>query len=241
MVAAVLRKEDVFEYRAPTPSRGEVLARYHHLREISKRHHSEAMAFLSKDAIVHHARRLGLADGKNLIQCGMNELTLAIDLAIHTASAGRSRAIDRYARSAQLAPGSDEALVLEAMCKARFAVVLMQRRHHAAGVIVTDLFRKTELWLLDEGLEKSLPEGTAYATRYFTPDCFSMTAGVGMPVDLVLLTSALGSAPRLLRSRSRAEAVEDRRFAEALYRVAIADGIMARVAYEDPANTGDAA
>jgi hypothetical protein len=37
------------------------------------------------------------------------------DLAIHTAPPGRSRVIDRYARSAQLPPGSDEALMLEAM------------------------------------------------------------------------------------------------------------------------------
>jgi hypothetical protein len=37
-----------------------VLARYRHLREISKRHHSEILKFLSKDTILHHARRLGL-------------------------------------------------------------------------------------------------------------------------------------------------------------------------------------
>jgi hypothetical protein len=45
-----------------------------------------------------------------------------------------------------------------------------------------------------------------------------------MPVDLVLLERALDSAPQLLR-RSRVEAIEDRRFAEAVYRAAIADGI----------------
>src|SRR5258708_10506217 len=110
----------------------------------------------------------------------MDELTLAVDLAIHTAPAGRSRAIDRYARSARLAQGSDEALVLEAMCNARFAVILVQRRHQAAGLIVTDIFRQIELWLVDEGLELSLPEGAAFATRSYTHDLFSVTALVGM-------------------------------------------------------------
>ncbi|MFZ0457280.1 MAG: hypothetical protein WAM17_02320, partial [Rhodoplanes sp.] len=47
----------------------------------------------SRDAILHQARRLGLADGKVLILDSMDELTLAFDLAIHTAPAGRSRAI----------------------------------------------------------------------------------------------------------------------------------------------------
>ncbi len=240
MVAAVaLRRENTFEQQAPSPSRDVVLARYRHLREISKRHHSNVMGFLSKDAILHHARRLGLADGKVLVLDSMDELTLAFDLAIHTAPFGRSRAIDRYARSAQFAQGSDEALVLEAMCNARFAVVLVQRRHQSAGLIVTDVFRKIDLWLVDEGLEISLPEGTAFATRYYALDRFVMTAGVGMPVDLALLTSVIASAPQLLR-RSRAEAIEDRRFAEAVYRAAIADGIMERVIYQDPAGTGDA-
>jgi hypothetical protein len=170
----------------------------------------------------------------------MDELTLAFDLAIHTAPAGRSRAIDRYARSVQFAPGSDEALVLEAMRNSRFAIIKVQRRHPSAGLIVTDLFRKTELWLVDEGLEVSLPAGTVYATRYCAPVPFVMTAGVGMPVDSELLMSAIESAPQLLH-KSRAEAIEDRRLAQAIYRAAIADGIMEGIAYVDPPGTGDAA
>lgn len=240
VAAAALRKENTFEQQVPSPSRDVVLARYRHLREISKLHHSNVMNFLPKDAILPYARRLGLADGKTLILDSMDELALAFDLAIHTAPVGRSRAIDRYARSARFAQGSDEALVLEAMCNARFAVILVQRRHQSAGLIVTDLFREIELWLVDEGLEISLPEGTAFATRYYAPDRFVMTAGVGMPVDLVLLTSAIESAPQLLR-KSRVEAIEDRRFAEAVYRAAIEDGIMEDVIYQDPASAGDAA
>lgn len=86
MVAAVaLLTEGNVEPQVP--SRGEVLARYRHLREISKRHHSDALKLLSRDAILHQARRLGLADGKVLILDSMDELTLAFDLAIHTAPA----------------------------------------------------------------------------------------------------------------------------------------------------------
>ncbi len=239
MVAALaLRKENTGEQYELLPSRDAVLARYRHLREISKRHHSEALKFLSEDAIVHHARRLGLADGDTLILDSMDEMTLAFDLAIYTAPAGRSRAIDRYARSARFAQGSDEALMLEAMRNARFAVVSVQRPHQSAGLIVTDLFRNTELWLVDEGLEKSLPAGTAFATRYYAPDRFVMTAGVAIPVDRDLLVDALDSAPQLLR-KSQAAAVEDRRFAEAVYRAAIADGIMENVTFQDPVGGGD--
>ena len=130
--------------------------------------------------------------------------------------------------------------MLEAMRNARFALIAVERRHEAAGLIVTDLFRNAELWLVDEGLEMSLPVGAAYATRYYTTDSFVMTAGVGMPVDSDLITHALESAP-LLRRKSPAEAIEDRRFAEAVYRAAIEDGIMEDVVYQDVPGTGKAA
>jgi hypothetical protein len=231
--AFALRKEDSFKNQEPATSRGEVLARYRQLREIGKLHHSNVMDFLSTDVILHNARRLGLANGRTFILDNMDELTLAVDLAVYTAPAGRSRAIDRYARSARFAPGSDETLVLDAMCNACFAIVLVKCRHQAAGLIVTDLFRKTEFWLVDEGLEKSLPEGTAFATRYFTPDRFSMTAGVGMPIDQDLLVNAIESSPHLVRKLGP-EVIDDRRFAEAIYRAAIADGTLEGMIFQDP-------
>jgi hypothetical protein len=240
MPAAALRKDSASKHQASATVRGEVLARYRYLREMSKLHHSKAMEFLTKAAILNQARRLGLGDGKSLILNSMDELTLVYDLTIHTAPPGRTRAIDRCARSAQFASGSEEALLLGAMCNARFAVVEVQRKHHAAGLIVTDLFRNIELWLVDQGLETSMPEGALYATRYFTPDRFAMTAGVGMPVDLGVLEEALESVPPLLR-KSRTDMVEDRRFAEAIYRIAIADGIMENIAYLDPPGTDTAA
>lgn len=75
MVAATgLRKENNVEPQAPSPSRGEVLARYRRLREISKRHLSDAMKYLSQDTILHHARRLGLMLGRTVIVDNMDEL-----------------------------------------------------------------------------------------------------------------------------------------------------------------------
>jgi hypothetical protein len=234
MAAAVAPREDhAFNSPAAAVSRDEVLGRYRHLREISKRHHSEVLNFLSKDAILHQARRLGLTHGKTLLLEDPEELNYAFDLAIHTAPMDRSRAIDRYARSARLAPGSDEALVLNAMCHARFAVVSIVRRHEAAGLIVNDLFRQRELWLVDIGLESSFPDGSVLATRLYQPEAFSMTAGVNVPVDLELITDALDEAPQLL-SKSHAAALDDRRFAESIYRVALAGGLMQRVKYQDP-------
>jgi hypothetical protein len=212
--------------------RTEVLARYRHLRQISKQHHSAALDFLSKDGIISQARRLGLTQGKTLVLDSMDDLNLAFDLAIHTAPKDRSRAIDRYARAAGLSPESDEGLVLDAMRHARFAIIVILRRHDVAGLVVEDLCRGGEVWLVDEGLESSLPDGAALATRLCTPEDFAMTAGVLVPIDIELIEDAIADTPQLLRNR-REELIDDRRFAEAIYRVALASGVMEQVAYQD--------
>jgi hypothetical protein len=149
-------------------SRDEVLARYRHLRAISTRHHTEAMRFFSRPALLEQARHLGLTAGKTLAAASVDELTLAFDLAIHTARPGHSRAIDRYAGAAAFRPGSDEALVLEAMRQARFSVWRVERRREPAGLVVQDLLRRDEVWLVDEALERSAPEGMAAAMRLCT-------------------------------------------------------------------------
>ena len=101
--AAVLRKIMAVARPEALLSRAEVLTRYRHLREISKRHHSAVLDFLAKDAIISQARRIGLAQGKTLVLDSIDDLNLAFNLAIHTAPKDRSRAIDRYARAARLA------------------------------------------------------------------------------------------------------------------------------------------
>jgi hypothetical protein len=230
--ALALREDSAVAEPAVLLNRAEVLTRYRRFREISKQHHSAALEFLSKDAIISQARRLGLAQGKTLVLDSMNDLTLAFDLTIHTAPKDRSRAIDRYARAVRLARGSDEGFVLEAMRRARFSIIGILRRHDVAGLIVEDLIRGGEFWLVDEGLESSLPDGVALATRLYTPEGFAMTAGALVPLDIELIEDAIEDMPQLLRKQPKA-LIDDRRFAEAIYRVALASGLMERVAYQD--------
>jgi hypothetical protein len=213
-------------------SRAELIARYRHLREVSTQHHSAALNFLSRDAIISQARRIGLTQAKTLVLDSMDDMYLAFDLAIYTAPKDRSRAIDRYAKGARFTWGSDESIVLEAMRRARFSIISFVRRHPVAGLIVKDLFRGVEIWLIDVGLESSLPEEAALATRLFTPDRFAMTAGVLVPLDLELIEDAIASTPQLLR-KGYEEVINERRFAESIYRVALASGLMEEVAYRD--------
>lgn len=213
-------------------SRKEILTRYRHLRAIATRHHTEALKFLSRSAILEQARHLGLTMGKTLVAESIDEMTLAFDLAIHTARPGHSRAIDRYARAAQLQPGSDEFMMLAAMRQARFSVWRVERRHDVAGLMVQDLLRQDEAWLVDEALEQSAPEGMAMAIRLCTPDAFAMSSGIIVPVDREVMEEVLDQVLPRVRGAPN-QVANDRRFATAIYRMAVANGLMERISFEE--------
>lgn len=231
--AVISRDRDSHESRPSAPDRAEVLERYRRFREISRRHNSAIRKFTSWDTIMQHARRLGLARGKTLLLEDVDELTYAVDLAIHTAPAGRSRPIDRYAQSAGAPSEGDEKLMLDAMRAARFSLLRIECRHPIAGLIVNDLCHDTERWLIDVGLESSVPDGAMLATRLYTPGDFSMTAGVNVPLDSTTVLTMVGELPRHMQDQPLEVLADDRRFAEMIYRVALTNGVMDRVQYRD--------
>jgi hypothetical protein len=211
----------------------DILARYLRLREISKTLHEEVLKSISGDALLNQARRLGLAQGRTLVLDAMDEMYYVYDLAIYTAPADRSRAIDRYAKSARFEAQSDERLMLEAMRASQFAILLIEQRHDTVGLIATDILRNSKVWLLDVGLESSMDDGELIATRLLTPGPFSMTAGVNVPFEIEMLEPVCMLLPQRIGNSKLSRIAEDRRFAEAVYKVGLADGVMDRLAYLD--------
>src|SRR4051812_23177970 len=217
--------------RGAVMTRDQILERYRHLRAISTGHHSGALKFVSKQAILEHAKRLGLATGGMLVAESEAEMTLVFDLALYTARERRSRALDRYARATPLPPGSDAARVLEAMRHARFSVWRIKQRHETAGLIITDVLREAELWLMDEQLEASASEGLSFAGRICEPDRFAMSCGIVVPIYREMMEEV--ALDMLAQRRGDPERVsQDPHFALAIYRAAINHGILHDVADE---------
>ena len=132
------------------------------------RHNSAAVGFVSRQAILENAKRLGRAEWRMLVAGSEEEMTLVFDLALHAAREGRSRALDRYARATPPPAGSDEARMLDAMRHARFSIWRVERRHETAGLVIADVLREAEEWLVDEKLEASAPENMAMLLK--TPE-----------------------------------------------------------------------
>jgi hypothetical protein len=213
----------------------DILEHYRHLREISTRHHSAALARLAEPTLLEQAKHLGLAYGRTLGADSEEEMTLIFDLAIHTAKPGRSRAIGRYAKATALSPGSDEANALDAIRHAQFSLWRIESHHETAGLVVKDVLRDNETWLVDETLTDSAEPGLTFAARLCWPAAFAMTCGVVVPVDAELVEDILIDNMALQHHTELKRLADDPRFAAAIYRSALDAGIMEHVAFREPA------
>ena len=212
-------------------TRSEILARYRHLRRIGKEQHQAVLDVIAPNVVLDWAKRLGLTWGRTVLLESELELVLAEDLAIYLPRPGRSLPLDRYARAARLAPGSDEAIVLEAMRRARFSLWRVERRHETMGLVLRDLLRGEDIWLADEALERSARPGLAMAARLLQPEASAMTARIAVPVTPDLLEKVFARAPALRRVQGDALA-RDPHFAIGIYRAAVATGAMDSVRLE---------
>jgi hypothetical protein len=226
---AVLQPPPATQSRLAT--RSEVLEHYRRLRAISITHHSGAMKFIASSVLFEQARRLGVAMGRTLVCDSEEEMELVFDLAIYTARQGRSRAIDRYAKAAPQVAGSDEARMLQAMRQSAFSIWAIERHHEEVGLLLTDLLCHRDVWLIDEGLERTGEDGMVFAGRLYRIDGFAMTSGVFVPVNDIMVDDIVAEAGAWCRS-DRATFAQDPRLAAALYRSAIANGVMEGVAFE---------
>src|SRR4051812_21086033 len=218
----------------PSMPRSEILARYRRLRQISKEQHEAILNIIAPSVLLDWARRLDLTKGKAVVLENDNEMTLPEDLAIDLPRLGRSHPLDRYAR---VAPGSDEAIVLAAMRRARFSLWRIERRHPTTDLILRDLLRGEEIWLVDEAMERNAPPGVQMAARLLQPENFAMTARIIVPIlpDLMtvpeLMNGVFTRAPALRRLQGDVLAA-DPRLAIGIYRAAVATGTMERVRFK---------
>ena len=185
-------------------TRSEILTRYRRLRQISKELHQAVLDVVAPKVVLDWAKRLGLARARTVLLESEQEMILAEDLAIYLTRPGRPHPLNRYARAARLPPGSDEAIVLEAMRQAQFSLWRIERRHETMGLVLRDLLRSEDIWLADEALERSARPGLEMAARLLKPEGFAMTARIVVPVTPDLMEEAFARAPALRRAQLEA-------------------------------------
>jgi hypothetical protein len=214
-------------------TRAQKINRYRHLRAIGKQHHNAAIKFVAGPTIMDIGRRIGLVHGNTIICDSVDDMAYIFDLALYTSKEGRSRGIDRYARTVRAAPGSDEALMLKAAQEARFTLWRVEGRHETAGLNIWDIGYDRPLWLIDEGFEATTRVGDIFAGRLKWVDDFVMTTGAAVPLDDEALSEVCAHAPRI-SATSKSGLIEDPRFAIAVFRTLLREGTEGKIEFRDP-------
>jgi hypothetical protein len=213
-------------------TRDEKLTRYRRLREINARQQTGAVRHIARDTILDCGRRLGVVHGGTLVCDSTSEMVLVFDLCVYTGKAGRSRGIDRYARSVGPTLAGDEAMMLRAAQAAQFRIWRVDRPHEIVGLWVVDIILGDTMWLIDEGLEASCRSGLVFAGRLMAVEDFVMTCGVSVPLSVTLLAAAMDNMPNM-GSASGEDLLNDPRFAVGIYRSAIETRTMERMQFVD--------
>jgi hypothetical protein len=212
----------------------DLVQHYRHLRGIAGDIQNAAVDLVQHSTMMEFGRRLGLVRGGELF-LDDEENKVLCDLAIHTARPGRSRAIDRYARTAAFFPGNDEGRVLAALQKAQFTMFKIESRRAVAGAIAYDVLLEQSFHLMDVAIGLSARPGDGFVGRVVEIDGFRMSCLSLVPLLRELLEHAL---PRMPDSVAVPEinAFQDPRCAIAIYRSAIELGFMQRTVSFDVVN-----
>lgn len=211
-------------------TRDEILERYQRYRQACTAIQTGALKCVSNASLITTARRLGLADGKRIVAECEDDLVLVFDLALHTASRGRSRAIERYARSHEGA-FDEEAAVLAALCGARFSLYQVRARHAEVGLMLEDVLRGGETWLVDVNLEATAQTGAVMAMRLARPDDFAISCGVAVPFDEETLDELFDYLTGGGEEEDLAPIADDPLFAQSVYKLALDLGLTAHIGY----------
>ncbi|MDB5555693.1 MAG: hypothetical protein JWL86_5677 [Rhizobium sp.] len=213
-------------------SRAALLKRYRRYSNLRKDIQMDALGHVSQSSFLGYAKQIGLSDGKVLFTDDEIELTLAYDLAVYTAPAGRSRAIDRCAKKRLSAvPLPDEMLVLRALQASQFSIFCVIGRCEPAGVLFEDLLRGGTVVVLDEGLEQSVEPHEIFVMRVAPFDGFAITCGAIVPINSEIFDAFADVLTADVSEAGLAALADDRRFAASLYQCAISFGMTDFVAY----------
>jgi hypothetical protein len=123
---------------------------------------------------------------------------------------------------------------LEAIRQAEFSLWRIESHHETAGLVVKDVLRNKETWLVDESLTDCAEPGLTFAGRFFWPAAFAMTCGVVVPVDAAPVEDTLLDNTALLHHTELKRLGDDPRLAAAIYRSALNAGIIEHVVFREP-------
>ena len=177
-------------------TRDEVLARYRPIRAGIRRVLREATKACSRADLTRAVKQVApWAEAAELEKADTAEML--VDVALFEPNQRGRRAFDRFLAEKEERLGATDRALAKRMAGAWFSIFRVAGRHEAAGLWLEDMLAgDRRLWLVDEALEKSAPEGATAGMRLFDAGPFHAGFGIIVEPDAETLDFCLGAKGR---------------------------------------------
>jgi hypothetical protein len=169
-------------------TRDEVLTEYRSIRAAIQRVLAQAPKVCTAADWKRAARALGFEDVGSITVGSEREIEMLGDVALFEPNQRGKRAYDSFLKTQadQLEPEDRD--VAQRMSNAFFSIFEVTGRHDIAGVWLKDLLiNSAPIWLMDESMEASAPDGIMVGMRLFDAGSFYAGFGIVVPVDAELV------------------------------------------------------
>ncbi len=160
----------------------EVAERYRVLRPQLTRLQNAIVHLVSREDLEASARRLGVWRQGTLVLDSEDEMAVLVDYTLYADPGVRRRLLGEYLRAHTDPLSDDEWKLLEAMAKARYALMECNRVVAPAGLMVTDLLRGGTFLLADQSAAKTGAPGAILAAHVLCVEGLHMQTGGSVPV-----------------------------------------------------------
>ena len=223
------------------PSAGHAarLARYKQLRQVGLELNNRLVETLSRNALDEGGKNLGILRKNVLVLDTEDEIAVLVDYCLHDLRRQGRNAIERYLAESPPAEESNEMVLLQALCQARFSVFAMEACERGVGAHVRDLLLDEPLFLTDVGLSRTASRGLVLAARVIAPDGIGMTTGAALPLGVLSPADRAGFLEDLKKTLRRADfrtlsKAEASKVATALIRTCLRMGAAEDIQYVEP-------
>lgn len=209
------------------------IERYKKLRAAGKAVNKILVKQLPKSAIQECGKKLGILKNKILLLSHESEIDVLVDYCFFHFRINKINVISRFLLMTPPEKDSIEMEALDAMQKACYTLLIVKEAFENKGVLVFDIIKRKDFFLIDLSLSLSAEAGMMFAGHIIPIGQFYITSGALLPIPHSLFENEIIPIVRKCFSKNDVlSPAQEALFAAQVIRSALKAGVLEDVEYQ---------